>query len=67
MGPKRTLFYHLQINLGHTNNKSGENRVPLLHKDIWRFMETLGGYILHYTCHNLPQIQNYEWWNIIGR
>ena len=35
MGPKGTLFYHLNINLGHTNNKYGGNKVALLHKDIY--------------------------------
>ena len=43
MGPEITLYYHLNINLGHTNNKYGENKVALFHKDIWRFMETMGG------------------------
>ena len=43
MGPKRTLVYHLHINLGHTNIKYGGNKVALLHKDIWRSMEALGG------------------------
>ena len=42
MGPNRTLVCHLHIKLGHTNNKYGENKVALLHKDIWRFMDTLG-------------------------
>ena len=42
MGPKRTLFYHLHIKLGHTNNKYGENKVELLHKDILRSMRGLG-------------------------
>ena len=42
MGPNKTLFYHLRINLGHTNNKYGENKVALLHKDIWRSMRGLG-------------------------
>ena len=43
MVPKRNLVYNLHINLGHTNNKYGENKVALLHKDIWRSMEALGG------------------------
>ena len=43
MGPKRTLVFHLHIKFGHANNKYGENKVALLHKDIWRFMETFGG------------------------
>ena len=43
IGPKRTLVCHLHIKLGHSNNKYGENKVALLHEDIWRFMETLGG------------------------
>ena len=51
--PKKTLVYHLHIKLGHTNNKYGENKVALLHEDTWRFMETLGGKILPYTCHDL--------------
>ena len=38
-------FYHLHINLGHKINKYGENKVALLHKDIWRSMGALGGYI----------------------
>ena len=53
MGPKRTLVFHLHIKLGHTNNKYLENKVAFLHKDIWRSMETLGGYILPFTCHDL--------------
>ena len=53
MRPKITLFFHLHIKLGHTNNKYGENKVALLHEDIWRFMETFGGYIIPYTCHDL--------------
>ena len=43
MGPNRTLVCHLHIKLGHINNKYGGNNVALLHEDIWRFMETLGG------------------------
>ena len=43
MGPNITLFYHLHINLGHINNKYGENKVSLLHKDIWRSMGAFGG------------------------
>ena len=42
-GPNITLVYHLHINFGHTNNKYGENKVALLHKDIWRSMGALGG------------------------
>ena len=41
--PNRTLVYHTQINLGHKNNKCGENKVALLHGDTWRIMESLGG------------------------
>ena len=43
MGPKRTLVYNLNLNFGHINNKYGENKVALLHKDIWRSMEALAG------------------------
>ena len=43
MVPKRTLFYHLHINFGHTHNKYEENKVALIHKDIWRSMGALGG------------------------
>ena len=43
MRPKRNLVFHLQIKLGHINNKYGEKKVALLHEYIWRFMETLGG------------------------
>ena len=58
MGPKRTLVYHLHINLGHTNNKYGENKVALLHKDIWRSMGALGGQMLPYTCHDFtPKLE----------
>ena len=42
MGPKRTLVYNLHIKLGHTNNKYGENKVALFHKDIWRSIGALG-------------------------
>ena len=48
MVPKITLVYHLRINLGHTNNKCGENKLALLHKDVWRSMGALGGYIPPY-------------------
>ena len=43
MEPKITLFYHLHINLGNTNDKYGENKVAFIHKDIWRSMGALGG------------------------
>ena len=42
MGAKRNLVFHLNIKFGYTNNKYGENKVAFPHKDIWRFMKTLG-------------------------
>ena len=57
MGPKITLVYNLHINLGHTNNKYGENKVAFLHKDIWRSMGALGGYAsLHMSWIN-PKLE----------
>ena len=38
---KQNLVYPLHIKLGHKNNKYGENKVALLHNDIWRSMDSL--------------------------
>ena len=42
IGPKRTLFYHIHIKMGHINNKFQENKVALVDEDTWKLVEPLG-------------------------